>query len=100
MPLLTREIGQSVVFDESIALTVAVVGSDFVDIQISEFEGRKRLVTLVPQERVQITVDLLIVFISRQGDKVWLGFDFPKQTQVRRTVDDESPWQATVNVEI
>ncbi len=87
MLVLSRNVGEKIVINEDIVLTVAVIGVEFCDVEIRHSDGRKiGLVTL------QIGADG-----SRTGNGVWghvlraerqhkvrLGFECPPGVTVRR----------------
>lgn len=70
MLILSRELGESVVF-EDVVLTLAKVGSRYVEVSLVKATGDKRTVVTLPHnEYVDICDDVRVIFINVNGTKV------------------------------
>jgi len=80
MLVLSREVGQSFIINESVVFTVAVIGADFVDLLQTGAEGRKRgVITLTKGNRQQIMQGVTALLIHEQADRARFGFEYPSE---------------------
>jgi sRNA-binding carbon storage regulator CsrA len=85
--VLSRGIGESVVFDNSVVATVAVVGADFVDLSLARIDGtRLGHATLDVQRLRPVVQGVAGVIVKRlDGNRVRLGFEYDEGISVARS---------------
>jgi sRNA-binding carbon storage regulator CsrA len=85
MLVLSRTLGQSVVIDDQITATIAVIGAKTVDVLLTNADGsRIGIVTLNPQERVQIAPDAHAILLRIEAGRIRLAIDHPTDVRVSR----------------
>ena len=98
MLILTRRVGESIVIDGRVLVTVVVIGADFVDLSIADrCERSTRIVTLADRKPSEIAggVRGTFVCIADSNEEVRLGFDIPPGVTVEREefLDELVAWQ-------
>lgn len=86
MLILSRGVGESVVFDNEVVATVAVLGREFVDLGLSKISGEPLgTVTLTSDGLSPIAKGVQGIVVKLLADKVRLGFDFPRGMTITRS---------------
>ncbi len=87
MFVLSRRIGESVVLDNAVVATIAVVGADFVDLSLAKIDGtRIGNATLDVQQLRPVVQGVAGVMVKRlEANKVRLGFELEEGIAVARS---------------
>jgi sRNA-binding carbon storage regulator CsrA len=86
MLVLSRNLGESIVIDNEVVVTVAVVGREFVELSISHSTGTvSDIVTVGNKEPMLVAHGVRARFIRSEGEKVRLGFDGPSGCRIDRS---------------
>jgi sRNA-binding carbon storage regulator CsrA len=85
--VLSRRIGESVVFDNAVVATVAVVGAEFVDLSLAKIDGtRLGRVTLDVQQLRPVVQGVAGVMVKRLSENsIRLGFEVDESMTVARS---------------
>jgi hypothetical protein len=74
--VLSRRIGESVVIGNSIVATVAVVGTDFVDLSLVRIDGTRLGKATLDRQLRPVVPGVAGVIVKRlEGNRVSLGFE-------------------------
>jgi sRNA-binding carbon storage regulator CsrA len=86
MLVLSRKLGESVVLDDKVAATVAVVGRDFVDLCLTKVGCGSQLgiESIRLREMTPVIPGISAVAARVQADKVRLGFETEAGHRVER----------------
>ena len=88
MLVLTREVGQSIIINESTIITVTINVPGFAELfQLDTISGQRRIVTLALGEQLWILTEVAVVLIRQPENKVRLGFEYPRHISIRRGED-------------
>jgi sRNA-binding carbon storage regulator CsrA len=89
MLVLSRRIGESVIFDDAVTATVAVVGANFVDLSVATIGGAHLgRATLELQQHRPVVQGVIGVMVKRLAeDRVCLGFEVGEGISVARSAE-------------
>ena len=86
MLILSRKLGESVMIDNEVVVTVAVLAREFVELSLSNSEGTvSGIVTIGKKGLTLVAHGVRAVFIQNEGEKVRLGFDGPPGCRIDRS---------------
>jgi sRNA-binding carbon storage regulator CsrA len=85
MLVLSRQIGESVIIDNEVVVTVAVLGREFVELSRSDSTGKTAGIVTVGKEPAILARDVLVYFIQSNGEKARLGFKGPPGCRIDRS---------------
>ena len=85
MLVLSRALGESIIVSDRFQATVAVIGTDYVDLGVIELNGDRRgVVTLNEHELRPIVGGVRGILIRHKQDGVRLGFEFEDGVTIQR----------------
>jgi sRNA-binding carbon storage regulator CsrA len=86
MLVLSRKLGESVVLNDTVTATVAVIGRDFADLRLDSIGSQTRLgiVSIGLREMTPVIRGISAVAAQIQQDKVRLGFESEPGHRVER----------------
>ncbi len=85
MLVLSRQLGQSIVLDNEVVVTVAVLGREFVELSLSDSTGKITGIVTVGKEPALVAPEIRAHFIRSEGEKVRLGFEGPPGCRIDRS---------------
>lgn len=92
MLVLSRKIGESVVIDDLIVLTVAIIGEGFIDLGMAEVGGAQLGTISLDHHGLRPIVDgVKGVMVRIEGDRVRIGFDYREGVSIVRPEVVASP---------
>lgn len=92
MLVLSRGIGQAVVIDRRIEVTVLVIAPKYIEVSVAELGGAViETLTLDEECRTPVTEDVRISFIRAGNAKCRIGLEYPKHVLIERKefMDDQ-----------
>lgn len=85
MLVLSRKLGESVIFDSAIVATVAVIAPEFVELSLTNISGDTLgSVTLGKDHLSHIAHGVRAILIKTDLSKIRLGFEYPIGVVVTR----------------
>jgi sRNA-binding carbon storage regulator CsrA len=92
MLVLSRRLGECIVIDDDLVVTVGFLGEDHVELSVTRLDGSfLRSVVAQQNESVTIVDGLEIVAVAIKEDRVRLGIQTPPDTRVERRTFWGSP---------
>jgi len=85
MLVLSRRLGESVVINDRLVLTVALLTDDHVELSLINVTGSLvGTFTTRVNDRISLPEDVQIIVIRLEDDKVRIGFDGPADSRFHR----------------